>query len=367
MNQQMKQSSRRIELDLQGKLRAAASRDRFFAYIKHKTLRYRLHKPDWVSYVDRSVSWKNAQYALGLLAMDSSESIRALTKYYDRLLLAKRLGYPIFEVPDQVLHAEVMLALYRHYGKKRYKPLIREAASLLESIAEQNEGLVIYWPPEKTILVDSLGMISNFCYEYDRVFHAPRLTEIAKKQIDYTEQHCIDAGSGFPVHSMNYANGEAEGSSTWGRGIGWYLLGLTAYVKRFGEKTERLSQVFNLVFAHQDEDGLLYDDILHPTHVDTSTTCMAALCLADCMENDLLDGEALRKLRRPFARAVSALLASVNERGEVLNCSGECKAAGEYSADFGNYFAQGYTLMLFNRIDQSGKLRKVMNEAQPGE
>ena len=363
----MKQTSRRIELDLQEKLRAAASPDHFLAYIKHKTLKYRLHKPDWVSYVDRSVSWISAQYALGLLAAGSAESIRVLTKYYDRLLLAKRLGYPVFEVPDQVLHAEVLLALYRRYGKKRYKPLIREAASLLESIAEQNEGLIIYWPPEKTVLVDTLGMVSGFCYEYDRVFHTPRLAEIAKKQIDYTEQHCIDPGSGFPVHSVNYANGKAEGSSGWGRGIGWYLLGLTAYVKRFGERTERLSQVFELVFARQDREGFLYDDLLNPTHIDTSATCMAALCLADCMENDLLDGEVLRKLRGPFARAVSALLASVNERGEVLNCSGECSGAGEYSADFGNYFAQGYTLMLFHRIDQSEKLRNVMNEAQQGE
>lgn len=350
----------RIEQDLLEKVSRSARPSEVKGYYKRKVLKYYLHKPDWVSYIDRSFTWINGQYALGLLSTGSPESIRMLTDYYDRLLLAKRLGLPVFEVPDQTIHAHVLLELYSRHGKKRYLPLIREAAMLLNRIAEQNDGLIVYWPPDKAVLVDTLGMISEFCYQYDQVFEGSALSSIAKQLIEYTEQFCIDPQSGFPFHSFDYERKTAEGSSSWGRGVGWYLLGLTAYVRRFGEKTERLEQVFESVFAHQDSDGFLYDDVLHPTHIDTSTTCMAALCLGNCIADELLPEETLSKFYEPIAKAVGALCSSVNEKGEVLNCSGECSAAGDYSTEFGNYFAQGYTLMLFRLIESNAKLQRIL-------
>lgn len=345
-----------IEENLCGELQSLASWKKFYVYFKRKILKYILKKPDWLSYIDKSFSWITGQYALGLLASGTKESISTLTAYYDRILLVKLLGIPIFEVPDQIIHADVMLKLYHNYGKKRYFSLIQEAALFLQTMAQTNEGLIIYWPPEKSIYIDTLGMISDFCYRYEVVFHSPELADIAKYQMEYVERHCIDQLSGFPYHSYAYVERKVNGSSTWGRGIGWYLLGLTSYVKRYGLKSDRLEQVFLRLFENQDNSGFLYNDVMDPTHVDTSTTVMGALCLAESIAHNLFGDEHKSELEKNLILCVRALIASINENGEVLNCSGECSDSGKYSEEYGNYFSQGYTLMLLKSLSEEIKL-----------
>lgn len=349
--------SARIERDLISKLDAAAGSSAFLPFLKKRILKYKRKNPDWVRYADRSFSWINGQYALGLAASGSSLAIRTLCRYYDRLLLVRKLGLPVFEVPDQTLHAEAMLILYERFGKKRFKPLIREAAELLKRIAAENDGLVIYWPPEREILVDTLGMIPAFCYRCAELFGDSKLAEIADRQLRFTEERCIDPESGFPFHAYDLETSRPGGSSTWGRGVGWYLLGLTAWAEEAPDRRERLWQVFRRVFQTQDPDGFLYDDLAAPTHVDTSPTCMAALCLARCLDRELFPREQSVELAGWLQSCVRALRASVTEAGEVLNCSGECEGAGIYSQKYGNYFSQGYTLMLFTLLERSEKLR----------
>lgn len=353
-----------IEENLCKKLKSLASWKKFYIYFKRKILRYFLKKPDWLSYIDKSFSWITGQYALGLLSTGTKKSVRILTRYYNSILLVKRLGIPVFEVPDQIIHAEVMLKLYYYYGKKRYLPLIQEAAVLLKTIAQTNDGHIIYWPPEKSIYIDTLGMISDFCYSYEEVFHSPELSDIARYQIEYVERYCIDSLSGFPYHSYDYEERIGGGSSTWGRGVGWYLFGLTSYVKKYGLKTERLERVFFQLFEKQDNSGFLYNDVLNPTHIDTSTTVMASLCLAESITSGLIKESLIDNWTEKLLLCVKALLMSIDENGEVLNCSGECSNSGKYSMDYGNYFAQGYTLMLLNRILKETKLTQVFENVR---
>ena len=349
----------RIAANLAAKMHTAAAPEKTRLYLKRKLLKYRLKKSDWVGHVDRSFSWINGQYALGLAETGAPEAIRTLTKYYDKLLLAKRLGFPVFEVPDQTIHAEVLLILYSRYGKKKYRPLILEAARLLTTIADRNDGLVIYWPPDKELLVDTLGMIPGFCYLFADLFNAPEFAALADRQIEYTEEVCMDADSGFPFHAFRYEEGTHAGASTWGRGVGWYLLGLTAYTLRHPDRAGRLLEVFWNAFRRQDPEGFLPDNLTTPTHIDTSSTVMAALCLARCLEQDLFEEADAQPLAPFLVKSVHALSGSVTETGEVLNCSAECKAPGQYSAKYGNYYSQGYTLMLFKLLERSEKLRRL--------
>ena len=351
----------RIEGDLRKKLQSSSSRSSFLPFLKKKLLKYKRKSRDWVRYVDRSFSWINGQYALGLFSTESPRAIRTLTRYYDRLLLVNRLGMPVFEVPDQTIHGEVLLSLYEQYGKKRFLPLIREAAARLKRIAAENDGLVIYWPPDRTILVDTLGMIPRFCYHYAELFNDPEMAAIADRLLDFTEERCMDPECGLPFHAYDLETGRPGGSSTWGRGIGWYLLGLTARAERNEAWRDRLFQVFELVFRTQDAEGFLWDDLAQQKHVDSSPTCMAALCLARCLDRELYAPEQSAELPDWLRGCISALLSSVNEAGEVLNCSGECEGAGVYAQKFGNYFSQGYTLMLFKMLEQSERLRRYLN------
>ena len=353
-----------IESNLRQKIDAAAACPAFLSFLKKRILKYMRKSPDWVLYLDRSFSWVNGQYALGLLSAGAPGACRSLIRYYDRLLLVKRLGMPVFEVPDQVIHGEVLLTLYERYSKKRYLPLIQEAVELLKRIAAENGGLVIYWPPDKEILVDTLGMITDFCYHYESAFGNSELSAIATAQLSFTETSCIDPETGFPFHAYDLDSGYSSGSSTWGRGVGWYLLGLTARAERDEAWRGRLLQVFKLVFRTQDEGGFLPDDLAAPKHIDSSPTCMAALCLARCLERELYGSEQNAELAVWLQSCIRALRSSVNEAGEVLNCSGECERAGVYSTKYSNYFSQGYTLMLFEMLKHSDRLRRYLDASE---
>lgn len=354
----------RINADLLLKMRNAAQPGETGQFLKRKLLKYWMKKPDWIHFVDKRFSWINGQYALGLAATGTPEAICMLTKFYDRLLFVKRLGLPIFEVPDQTIHAEVLLTLYSRYGKRRYRPLIREAADMLKTVADQNDGFAVYWPPDREILVDTLGMMAGFCYSFSKAFGTDELADIADRQIKYTEDSVIDPESGYPFHSCRFTEGIQAGSSTWGRGIGWYLIGLTDYTLYHSDQKDRLLQVFRKVFSCQDRDGFLYDDLKQPTHIDTSPTCMAALCLAKCIQQGLFDEAESRSLAPFLAKSVRALCRSVSESGEVMDCSGECRGPGAYSAEFGNYFSQGYTLALFSMIERSEKLQQLIGSSK---
>lgn len=349
-----------IASDLDRTVRDSASFSSTSAFLKNRFLKYRLRKPDWLSYIDRSFSWVSGQYALGITASGLRREIRALCRYYDKLLLAKLLRLPVFEVPDQLIHAEVLLILYSRYRKKRYRPLIREAAELLKVISGQNNGLVAYWPPDPELLVDTLGMITNFCYHYTDVFADTALAEIADRQIRYTEQFCLDTESGFPFHAYDPAAGRGSGASCWGRGVGWYLLGLSAYTRRHPETAARLLQVYQAVFRTQDSDGYLYDNLAAPTHIDSSATCMAALSLAESLESGLFTPQDAEMLAPFLSKSLNALCRSTTADGKVLDCSGECRAPGQYSTEYGNFFSQGYTLALFMLVQRSERLQQII-------
>lgn len=323
-------------------------------------LRYRLKKADWSRYVDRNLSWISAQYALGLLTSGNRRSIRVLTQFYDRILLIQKMGFPVFEVPDQTFHADILLELYCTYKKKRFAPLIHAAADFLKRIANGNNGLIPYWPPDKAVLVDTLGMITRFCYRYAHVFGDIQMAEIADRQLSYTEEFCIDPSIGLPIHSLDYESGKKEGSCTWGRGAGWYLIGLSENVIFTGTHYDRLWQVLENIMARQDSAGFLPDDLNHPTHVDSSVTSMAAYSIARLVTSGQMN-EAHKAIACGWLRScIAALLSVTTTSGEVMESSGECQGAGQYSSDYGNFFAQGYTLAVLSMIQQNEELREMM-------
>ena len=210
-------------------------------------------------------------------------------------------------------------------------------------------------------------MITDFCYHYSALYGDTELAEIADRQIRFTEEVCIDPESGFPFHAYNYATGQHSGSSTWGRGVGWYLLGLTSRTLRHPEHAPHLLHVFHSVFRYQDPKGFLYDDLFRQAHIDSSPTCMAALCLAMSIGDGLFEEKDVEALAPYLSKCVHALCTSVTADGKVLHCSGECRAPGEYAASFGNYFSQGYTLALFTMIGRNETLQRLIRFCEEGD
>ena len=192
-------------------------------------------------------------------------------------------------------------------------------------------------------------MIPDFCYSYSQITGDPTVQKIAEYQVDYAVKLEKECGTPLPKHYKHVITGEIEGNEYWGRGSGWFILGLVyaalSNPERFGAEYVR---AIHWIFDQADENGYLFDDHREKNHVDTSTTSMAAMALLIGLKNGLIPEEDREKDHARVDRAIDALLLSTDENGKVNDCSGECGGAGAYSTRVGNFFAQGYTVALLN-------------------
>lgn len=93
--------------------------------------------------------------------------MKMLTSYYDRLLFLQKAGARVFELPDQMLHAYVLLKMRQTgVGGGKYDTLIQEARQFLIDEARRNHGVISYRTNASEFYIDLLGMIDGFCLLY---------------------------------------------------------------------------------------------------------------------------------------------------------------------------------------------------------
>lgn len=259
-------------------------------------------------------------------------------------------------MPDQYIHAEVLLELYELSKNEMLLPLIHQAANNLKNEVELY-GKILRYGNGKMAYIDTLGMITEFCYHYDRIFGVDELSQIAEDQMDFFISAACSESEIFPYHAYEIESGgkKHSGSNSWGRGIGWYLLGLGACVANNPEKYSAIFiDTMMHVFSKQDQNGFLYEDMITRERIDTSTTSMAALSLYYGLRSEIFEEAEKIKAEIYLERAISALVSATTEDGRVLFCTGECGGANVYSKEYGDYYAQGYTLRLMTMLERNG-------------
>lgn len=291
--------------------------------------------------------WINGQYAYGLWYSHSKTDIKILKKFYDRILLLYNRGLVFFDKPDSLIHAYVILKLYKDCNQQKYITLINAAKNYI--LNEFNTNILIrYRSFSSKFYIDALGMMNDFCYEYRQQFNDKEIMYFADRQMDTIIRLCEKNSTMLPYHVYDMESDTFMGPNTWGRGIGWYIIGLTASAINNPKKYKiQYNRAIDSIFLHQNLDGFFYDDFEKENHIDTSITSMASLALAKGLLYGLFEEDAVEGKKAKLALSVKALMHSVNEKGHVMNSSGECEDVGKYSSKFGNYFAQGYTLALF--------------------
>ena len=347
-----------IENDLCRKLLSSASLPMKVRYALRSLLRKIRIKRGMVYYriVEKSFFWINGQYAYGLINSKELKVLRTLRSFYRFFRAFPLMGIDLIDMPDHYIHAEVLLEMYELSGNKKYLPLIHQAANNLKSEVQKNGDILRYGNGKKAY-IDTLGMITEFCYNYDSIFSGHELSKIAEDQMDYFISAAKEEEVVFPFHSYEIESNalKHEGSNSWGRGIGWYLLGLGVCAKNNAAKYSRcyIESIMN-TFLKQSEDGFLYEDMKNCDRIDTSTTSMAALALYMGLKNGMFhDGDRDTCLSY-LNKAVGALIKATTEDGRVLYCTGECGGADYYSREYGDYYAQGYTLRLLNQLNNDG-------------
>ncbi len=294
-------------------------------------------------------SWQKAGCILGLQE-DGDQQITAACK---ARLIDETGSWQI--TVDKIDYAMLAYALLR---QEQQPQTIRPAMDHMLRCIENNlcpDGMVSYSAGKnsKRRYVDTLGFICPFLGLYARIYNEPRYAHLALEQLRlFRERGLMDD---LPVHCYHAENGLPLGIYGWGRGIGWYTLGLIDLYPELPEGGEKqllrswLGQIAEACLPYEREDGG-FSSILHAGHIyDSSATAMLGYFYARC-------GQYLDRVEytRIALRCRKRLIRVTKITGVVDECQGDTIDLGIFSQRYAPMpFAQGMALRLSAVLDKS--------------
>lgn len=194
-------------------------------------------------------------------------------------------------------------------------------------------------------------MVCPFLTKYGVLFNCQPAVALATKQLREFIDKGISSDSDLPYHGYSYIPEKNLGGDGWGRGLGWFLLGIIG-VLEFLPRNDVNYQFFlsfyrsliEQVFNKQGKSGAFSVQLLDEGSTpDSGATGMIAYACAKGVELNLIDKTYLERC----AKAFEFILSVTDEEGRVQECSGEALGANNYSNKKGWYpWGQGPSVSL---------------------
>lgn len=235
------------------------------------------------TYSAKSVqSWQEAAILLAVNKNNSSLSSEYISK--------KLQNGNIFE-NCKVDFASLAFAMMSNtYTEKSYlKPYMDSMADSL--IEKYNRcGSVPYSGNVNQRFVDTIGLVCPFLVKYSLVYSSPEAMETAFALIKEYGEHGLHKELRLPSHCFDASNNAPLGIYGWGRGCGWWAVGLTdcfslLYKEDGYDKEKTILLKYMLEFAdemekYQCKNGAFDRSVLSFSGEDSSATAMLAMFFA---------------------------------------------------------------------------------------
>ena len=189
--------------------------------------------------------------------------------------------------------------------------------------------------------VDTIGFICPFLVKYGNQFNNEEALNLAVKQITAYSQFGMLHATKIPCHTYNINTNLPSGLHGWGRGLGWYAIGLIDSWIAMPDKSKNKSVLTNEVIAFanvaiefQNANGGWNWQILNTqSQTDSSTTATLAWFLSNVNEIEEIN------LKATIARnkAIDYLKSVTRRNGEIDFSQGDTKSIGVYSIEFNMY------------------------------
>lgn len=204
--------------------------------------------------------------------------------------------------------------------------------------------------------VDTIGLVCPFLVKYGITFNKESAIRLAEKQIrEYVS--FINPLTKTPPHAYDICNNVPLGVFDWGRGIGWYILGLVECYRSInnGEFKEFLkSQIIKLSenqLKYQLPSGGFSASIFNTaSFAESSATVLYGILYIECF-SITLD----HRYKNAVEKIINHLMKVTQRNGAIDMCQGDTHGIGNYSSNFGYMpFVQGLTLVLIDRYKHAG-------------
>ena len=252
--------------------------------------------------------------------------LSSLISKSDRLIDANGCLKFCFDKIDQSLFGVVFIELYYLTSDQRFKKAAEEIYQEVQKFIN-NDGLILYRRNLNVCFVDTLGMVLPFLYTYSDLFKEKKAKALAKKQLDFYLNNGIDRVTKYPYHAIDLDNKMKLGSVNWGRGLGWFVIGLSYSIKYDKDNGNEIIPLYSNIIKNLYQirtKNKYWPQFLGHTDdlsIDSSATLMFyfSQVIALDNENNILDD------------LTDALYSSISKKGFVLNASGDTFYINKYS------------------------------------
>ncbi len=266
---------------------------------------------------------------------DNEKHLQRVKTEFDKLLHQDGESTFNFEKVDQVIFGTAALELYLIYQEDKYLNFSHKIFSFLDQIYNQ-DGIIRYRPNSEFLFYDTIGMIIPFLVKYHEITNNTKALSIAKDQMELYIKYGVDKETYIPVHGFHINTKIKVGSANWGRGIGWYLLGLYALHNYDGSfNTEYKTIIKQLQNISMGENNWSqFPSTSNDFDASTTTMFLYTMPKKPFTKNDILN---------IFEKFIS-------EKGFILCTSGDTYGFNYYSNSFGkSEMSQGILLLLLNK------------------
>lgn len=271
-----------------------------------------------------------------VLNKNKESDILRFKAVFDKII--DQTGQPKFTMdkPDQVPFGLTALSLYDKFKEAKYLQFSEYIFQFILTNLD-HKGIMLYNKSSDNQYVDVLGMIVPFLVSYSKVSGDGDALILAKAQIDFFEKHGVDSETFLPSHSFHLKTFIRTGSVNWGRGFGWYLLGINAVNSVDASYVNKMEKIFSSVPSIGNH---IYSQFPGSSQkADLSATMMLLNCFSDSGIITVNKEELINTLQ-PYV-----------QDGYVMQTSGDTIGINDYSDFFGkSEFSQGMMLLLLSKL-----------------
>lgn len=282
------------------------------------------------------------------------------------------VGYKLesYEV-DNINTGRVLFELYNRTKDEKYKKAIELLRSQFDTHPRTSFGNILHKGQLRDIIfIDSVYMGLVFLAQFGKEFNEPKDLDDVVDQIIRAAGYNQNKDTGLLVQGYNetktefWANKETGLSeSYWGRGLGWYSVGLVEVLEYLPEnhpKKERLLEIFRNLMAGvskvQDSTGTWWQVVdkgdLEGNYLEASASSMFTYSFAKGVRLGYLDDKYKEIANKAYNGLVNEFI-EIDKDGEV-HLNDTCKSGGLGGKDYRDGSFNSYACEATAKDDHKG-------------
>lgn len=297
-------------------------------------------------------SWQEAALFLGLSQhYRSSGDIEVksiLEKFTDRKIAADGSWKIKPTESDQAILAYAFLdADFLDFQK--LKPAMDETYEMILSLKGEDRTVAYKSHKRDFRFVDTVGFISPFLVNYGLKYNHSEAVDLGIEQILEYQKFGMMEHENIPCHTYDVRSKIPVGLFGWGRGLGWFMIGLADSWKALPqnnphktELTEIMKKTVKSVIKFQIENGGFHWLMFDPaSRLDSSATATLAYFFSVAEKIP----EISEDCKKAKEKALNYLQSVTRRNGAIDFSQGDTKGIGVYSQNFDILpFTQGFCL-----------------------